>query len=184
MLIGITGQKFSGKDTFAGQLIRNYSFQERRFAYPLKEMLRAMYRAAGLPEAEIERRIEGDLKEEPCDLLAGRTPRHAMQTLGTEWRNMIAPDLWIRQWEHRIRFSHNQNIVVPDVRFQAEAEAIRRHHGIIVRVVRPMNGSNDFSRHISETEMTGIQVDATVYNDGTIEDLWAKADKLYRSVSV
>jgi len=184
MLIGITGQKFSGKDTFAGQLIRNHGFQERRFAYPLKEMLRAMYRAAGLSEVEIERRIEGDLKEEPCALLGGRTPRYAMQTLGTEWRNMISPDLWLIQWEWRLRFSHNQNIVVPDVRFQDEAEAIRRHRGIIVRVIRPTNNSNDFSRHVSETEMTGIQVDATVYNDGTIEDLWEKADKLYRSMLV
>ena len=35
----------------------------------------------GLGEAH----IEGALKEVPCELLGGKTPRYAMQTLGTEW---------------------------------------------------------------------------------------------------
>jgi hypothetical protein len=51
-------------------------WRQVKFAGPLKSMCMAL----GLTEAH----IEGHLKEVPCELLCGQTPRHAMQTLGTE----------------------------------------------------------------------------------------------------
>ncbi len=50
-------------------------------------------------DAATEDKIEGSLKAKPCSLLAGKTPRHAMQTLGTEWgRNCIGDGFWINLW--------------------------------------------------------------------------------------
>ena len=95
MLIGICGLKWNGKTTSAMYLKQRHDFVHTKFAMPLKNMLRSMWRSVGLDEETIERKIEGDLKEVPCEFLNGHTPVHAMQTLGTEWgRVCISPTLW------------------------------------------------------------------------------------------
>ena len=101
-LVGITGRKYHGKDTVARELVLN-GFSIVRFAGPLKDMMRAFYRAHDINEAVIERKIEGDLKEHPCPLLRGKTPRYAMQTLGDEWgRQLISADLWTESLAYRL----------------------------------------------------------------------------------
>lgn len=125
VIVGFSGRIGSGKTYAADHLVAKYAFVRKKMAGPLKDMLRAI----GLTDEH----IEGRLKEKPCDLLCGRTPRHAMQTLGTEWgRNIIAEDLWIRLWEHSIRGL--ERVVVDDVRFANEADAVRRAGGIVVRL--------------------------------------------------
>ena len=175
MIIGLTGLKRSGKDTFAQALV-DQGFELVRFADPLKEMLRTMYRCAGLDAETIERKIEGDLKEEPCPVLLGKTPRHAMQTLGTEWRDLIDRDLWTSIWLGKA--AAGNPMVVPDVRFHHEAMVIRRMGGLIVRIYRPGQQSSDI--HISEQEMMQIPADHVVLNDGTIEDLHKKAKDILK----
>ena len=88
MIIGLTGYAGCGKSTVADYLVKKHGFTLIKFAGPLKAMMRAL----GLGERE----IEGDLKEKPCGLLAGRTPREAMQTLGTEWgRQHFGQNFWV-----------------------------------------------------------------------------------------
>lgn len=177
MIIGLTGLKRSGKDTFAQALV-DQGFELVRFADPLKEMLRTMYRCAGLNDETIERKIEGDLKEEPCSILLGKTPRHAMQTLGTEWRDLIDRDLWTSIWLGKAAVGNP--MVVPDVRFHHEAMVIRRMGGTIVRIWRPGQSMADF--HVSETEMMSIKPDHVIENDGTIEELQAKVKDILNEV--
>src|SRR6516164_9279263 len=93
-VVGFAGRMHSGKTTAALELIR-YGFVRVRFAGPLKSMLHAL----GLTPAE----LDGDLKEQPCALLGGVTPRHAQQTLGTEWgRACITPEVWVNAWLHAV----------------------------------------------------------------------------------
>lgn len=180
MLIAITGQKFCGKDTLAKCFV-DYGFELARFADPLKEMIRAMYRCAGLTETEIERRIEGDLKEVPCELLGGKTPRYAMQTIGTEWRDMIDRNLWINQWLRKVTstLADGGHVVVPDLRFTHEYNIVRSLGGHVLRVKRDAVGSNDLSGHISETEMSDIPADIVINNNGSLEELHGKARGAY-----
>ena len=72
-LIGIAGRLGSGKTLAADTLCVNHNFVKVKFAKPIKDMMRTL----GLDD----RHIEGHLKEEPCDLLDGETPRWAMQSL-------------------------------------------------------------------------------------------------------
>ena len=58
------------------------------FAGPLKAMLRAYCEAVGVGPAMTEAMIEGGLRELPSPYLAGRSPRYAMQHLGSASRNM------------------------------------------------------------------------------------------------
>ena len=86
-LIAFCGYMGSGKSFAADYLIEKYGYTRVKFAGPLKDMLHTM----GLTEEE----IEGGDKDKPSDLLCGRTPRWAMQSLGTEWgRECIGENLW------------------------------------------------------------------------------------------
>lgn len=172
LLIALTGLAGSGKSTAAAQLAAR-GFHVHKFAGPLKEMLRSLYREAGVPPDDIERRIEGDLKEKPCELLGGQTPRHAMQTLGTEWgRGCISEDLWVRAWTARaaVELFNGRNVVVDDCRFENEAQAALDQLGIIIEIVRPGQETLT-SGHSSENGIPDNLVSARVINDSTPEVL-------------
>lgn len=155
-VIVLTGQAGSGKSTIAAQLAAQ-GYTVVKFAGPLKAMLRAL----GLTDAE----IEGDLKEKPCPLLGGRTPRYAMQTLGTEWgRNLIAPDLWVAAWQHAVRgvLASGGRVVVDDCRFRNELAAAMEMGGVAVRLVRDGAGT---VAHVSETGLDAVELPKVVNDD-------------------
>lgn len=155
IIIGFAGRAGAGKTTAAQHLVQHHGFERVRFAGPLKAMMRAL----GCTEEE----VDGARKEQPCDLLGGRTPRQAMQWLGTEWgRDMIAPDLWTRAWEYAA--AGKSRVVVDDVRFPNEVEAIRQLGGVVVQIV-PVGEFPDattLAGHISERG--GLDIDAHIVN--------------------
>jgi hypothetical protein len=170
VLIALTGPAGAGKSTAAESLETAHGFARIRFADPLKNMMRSLYRDAGLDEAQIERRIEGDLKEVPCDILCGRTPRHAMQTLGTEWgRDHIHPSFWVMLW-HR-RAAPHKRVVAEDCRFENEAKTIHNSGGTIIQIQRQAALSKT-STHASESG--GLPVDIILSNDGDKQSLWQR----------
>lgn len=147
-IVAFTGLAGSGKSTAAAYLA-TLGYTRTRFAAPLKAMLRALYVNVGLEDAEIDRRIEGDLKEAPDPLLAGRTPRYAMQTIGTEWgRDLIGYNFWVDLWAARV--AGEGKFVVEDCRFANEATAVANAGGIIIRVNAPWAGSASGAGHSSE----------------------------------
>lgn len=134
VLIGLSGRAGSGKTYASNHLVSRYGYTRVKFADPLKDMLRAV----GLTEEH----IEGKLKEEPCDLLCGKTPRFAMQTLGTEWgRNLIGDGLWGSLWSARVEslLSQEALVVTDDVRFSNEAERIKSMGGIVIGLESPVS---------------------------------------------
>lgn len=163
MIVGITGLMGSGKTTAARRLIDVHGFTRHRMAGPLKAMLHCL----GLDE----RHTDGDLKEVPCDLLGGQTPRHAMQTLGTEWgRGLISPDLWISAWRATLPEGH---VVVDDIRFANEADAVRAAGGIVVRIDRPGLSASEH-----ESERLDFGADHVIANDGPLARLYHEVDRI------
>ena len=129
----------------------------------------------------------------PC----GLTPRKALQTLGTEWGRAMHPDTWVRILVRRAKGSDVLNafgekvgytvrrVVVSDVRFKNEFDAIKADGGKMIRVVRPVdNGMRGAAAvHASETEQDSIPdyaFDAVVRNDGTIPQLSAAVKEIVR----
>jgi hypothetical protein len=162
-IIGLTGLMGSGK-SLAAQELERIGFTRTRFAGSLKDMMRVL----GLTEEE----IEGSLKETACALLGGKTPRYAMQTIGTEWgRELIDPELWVNVWKHKVStIAPRVSVSVEDVRFPNEAEAVRSLGGIVVRITRGVTKAG--SGHASEA--MDFQADYHVENDGTIEQFQQK----------
>ena len=67
-------------------------------------------------------------------------------------------------------------VVLTDVRFPNEAEAIQAAGGRLVRVVRPGQDTSD--QHISETALDDLVADVEIQNDGTLDELRAAARAL------
>lgn len=170
-VIGLAGLARSGKSTAAAHLVSHHGYVRVRFADPLKAMMRAI----GLGHAE----VDGDLKETPCAILMGATPRRAMQTLGTDWaRDCIHPDFWISLWQRSACdiLDHGGKVVVDDVRFQNEVDMIKRVGGTVVRVDRA--GLERSSSHVSEN--FDFAVDQILKNDGSVDDLFRRVDGVLR----
>lgn len=176
-IIGIAGKKGHGKDAAALCFIRR-GFVHLRFADPLKLMLRTFYRCHGVEERDIQRKIDGGMKELPCMLLNGKTPRAAMQTLGFEWgRQQISPSLWVDSCITRA--GKHDKVVIPDVRFANECAAIQNAGGSVILVdASERVPDNAHSQHASETGVLQLEVDYTVANNGDLAALHKKIDDL------
>lgn len=99
--------------------------------------------------------------------------RRLLQRLGTEGgRNILGENIWV---DTAFARAQGDKIVVTDVRFPNEAEGIRTRGGRVVRVERP--GTGPRNQHPSETSLVDYEFDATILNDGTIEDLHARVRK-------
>lgn len=161
-LVGFAGLIGSGKTTAAIYLIAEHRFVNVKFAGPLKDMCKAL----GLTDDE----INGPLKEQPCALLDGKTPRWAQQSLGTEWgRNCISPNLWTNAWQRRLAQMGDINVCCDDVRFPNEAALIRELGGQVIMVVREGQKQGE---HVSER--FDFEPDLIIYNNGTIGEFETK----------
>lgn len=153
-IIGFSGLIGSGKTWAADVLIQRHGFKKVRFAGPLK----AMCAALGMTYEE----IDGHDRNKPSDLLCGRTPRYALQTLGTEWgRQIIGENLWVNAWLRAVEaiIPAHLPVVVDDVRFENEAAAVRSLGGKVIRIHRPGLAVGD---HASEQ---GCSFDYCIDND-------------------
>lgn len=167
-IVLLTGHAGSGKTTIAMHM-GCMGYSRVRFAEPLKCMLRSL----GLTKEE----LDGHTKETPCELLGGKTPRHAMQTLGTEWgRNLIDPDLWTRAWQ-KVVHEVGGDIVVDDCRFPNEVAAAREVGDVSVfRLVREGAGlSGAAGSHVSEKL---LPFDFVILNNGSVEEAADKIDRI------
>lgn len=174
----------SGKSTAAAAL-EAIGYERLPFAGPLKRMIRSLLLDLGQSEEEADRALTTE-KEEPCILLNTVTPRQLLQTLGTDWgRQMIAEDLWVRAWKGRAisALGDGRMVVVDDVRFWSEAQAIVDFGGAMVRVLRPDGASSTFSRHASEGGLEFWPFDHTIVNDGSIADLQQQILQLHENLS-
>ncbi|MBB4192832.1 deoxynucleotide monophosphate kinase [Rhizobium aethiopicum] len=169
-VVAFTGQAGAGKSTATRYLVEQHDYTLVKFAGPLKDMMRAI----GLAEDQ----IEGDLKETPTRLLQGKTPRHAMQALGTEWgRDLIGKDFWTFLWEHRALqvIDAGGRVVTDDCRFPNEAQLIRRLGGDIYKIAGRGGIAGD---HVSERGC-GDQ-DLVIANAGAVAELHGKIEEALR----
>ena len=165
-VIALTGLAGSGKSTASKYLVEKHGYQLVKFAGPLKDMLRAI----GLGEGH----IEGSGKETDLAMLSGHTPRHAMQTLGTEWgRKCMGGDFWTNLWRSRVDgvLAFGGRVVVDDCRFPNEASEVRSLGGVVWCLV----GRGGIAGG-HESEAGCGEADAEIRNTGDIADLRYQLD--------
>jgi len=177
MLIGLSGKAGSGKSTVT-RYLNDKGFGTRKFAGPLKAMIAALLEQQGVSPETTPDFLEGHLKEIPTDYLAGRSPRYAMQTLGTEWgRGLISQNFWVDTAMKQI-VPGDGDIIFDDVRFPNEALAIRRAGGVVVNVVRP--ALDPVEAHASEEALADFAFNYVIYNDSMMNKLYERIDTFLR----
>lgn len=171
-VIAMVGPSGSGKTTAARAVWKNARYDLYSFGTGPKVMLGALYAYMGLDFDEIRAKLHGAAKDQPCDHLGGKTPRHALQTLGTDWgREQIDPDLWVDALDRHIgglkrekdmagALVIGEKVVIDDVRFENEASFVLDHYGHLVRPVGLADEGRD--GHVSEHAWANIP--ATTFN--------------------
>jgi hypothetical protein len=182
-IIGVTGRKYSGKDTIANKILQSvmYDTDIYCFKYGMANPARAIGEILGFTEEEM---LDPELKEQPS------------RELGIIWRDFakwflndmmkdelkkhwphIDDGIWVRLAERNIlnesQWSDKNLAVISDIRFDVEAEFIKKYNGIIIHVRRP---DEYIDTHVSESGISEAYIDYRVVNDGTIENLEEKID--------
>lgn len=181
-IIGVTGRKGNGKDTIGKILFDKYGYIRVAFADSLKEACRSIFHFT-------DNQLYGTEKETIDEYWKVR-PRHVLQFVGTElFREQISSvipwvekDIWIKSVEKKIlsirELNSHAHIVVTDVRFQNEVDAIRKLGGIVIRVSRP-SLQNKLDTHSSELEIDKLDVDMDILNDSTVDELQTKIVQMF-----
>ena len=167
MIISFVGFKQIGKTTAAKYMEETYGFRRIN----MKDALVAEVRA-NFPDL-LELMADGLTVD---DLFIQKPPlmRALLQNYGTEVRRKDDEKYWTQQWRAEAT-EQGGHIVVDDVRFHNEAEAVRGINGVIVRLTRPdveTGGS-----HSSEVEQLEIKEDYAIECEkGDFEKLYKELD--------
>ena len=207
MIIGFVGFIGSGKDTAADYLVNFHGFRRDSFANTLKDAVAAVFGwdrvlLEGRTKEAREWREQVDTWWANRLGISELTPRWILQRWGTEvCRRGFHDDIWIASVENKMRKT-TDNIVISDVRFPNEIKAIHNAGGLVVRIKRGpepewyedavnMNAGNTnmswmisktrmekLGIHASETAWVGGDIDHTISNDGSIDDLFTQIRNL------
>lgn len=134
-------------------------------------MTAVLLRTLGYDMETILEMLEGELKEKPL-FPNGVTPRHLMRTLGTEWgRDCVYGNLWVdlALIQASRLMEAGKSVVIDDLRFPNEYEAIKDRGGECWSVDRP--GKKIETDHPSEGLLDSYPFDKTINNGGSLEDL-------------
>ncbi|MGW2863105.1 deoxynucleotide monophosphate kinase family protein [Streptomyces sp. NPDC001205] len=175
-LIGLSGAARAGKDELGRALVER-GWQRKAFADKVRDFLYQIN--PWLPDDEINGsyQLADEVDRYGWEQVKEGHPavREALQRCGTEaGRHVLGPDVWVNAL-----FQDEQDwdapVVITDVRFPNEAQAIKDRGGLVVEVRRPKQILINGADHISENALKDWDFDVIVLNTGTIEDLHKSA---------
>lgn len=209
MIIGLNGNPGTGKDTVANYLVAEHGFVRIAFADRLRELTAAINPIVGwrpttgqcgcnchnpqwgmhvhhvvacchpTPGGPVH---WNDAIEMYGGYEAARVHypemRRFQRYFGTECvRDGIDPNYWVEYV--RKQAAHEDNVVIPDMRFWNEADAVRKWGGKTVLITRP---GTEGSEHRSDNDLSDWSFDHVINNDGGFFDLYEAALDMVRAL--
>lgn len=177
MIVGIGVNYQVGKDTAAAALCRDLGYRKQAFADPLRELAQIadpmITPMTGSVNVNIGHgRLLWTVKGVGWDEAKRMFPevRRFLQDLGVGARRVIGEDVWVNALFNRVA-SPDERVVIPDVRFRNEAEAVKARGGFLIRIDRPGHHGDS---HESERDLDGwTDWDLVVSNSGSLVELEA-----------
>jgi len=192
-IFGINGPIGSGKDSVA-EALAPYGFVRLSFSDPLRIAGALTY---GIP---LRYFLDRSLKDLPLPN-SPMSPRRVIQLLGTEVVRAIHDRIWVKRnllrmasamhdlsgysknSPERLSVTNGIKAIVPDVRFQNEADFVRFVDGRVVKLSRPTTGVvtpsvNTAVNHSSELGVSDSSSDIHLVNIGSLTDFHAESAKV------
>ncbi len=187
MIVGIGHNMQVGKDTAAEALCRELGFRKLCFADPLRELamladplVSSATRTVnvGVGHGRLAWAIQGLGYEEAKRVYP--EVRRFLQELGLGARRVFGDEFWVEHTMKQARQAemHGGRIVIPDVRFLNEAEAVKDAGGLLLKITRPGHHGDG---HRSEVELAQYDGwDHVIENTGSIPELQQQVVQLVR----
>ena len=186
-LIGLMGKKRTGKDTFANVLVEKHGYERVALADPLRDAALALDPIMGTFPLNVngivrvrEWRLSDVIDELGWEKAKDYVPevRRTLQRLGTESIRSLDDEFWIRTAFARIDAlrAEGKPVVVTDVRYPNEADAIRDAGGYLARIVRDLPEDGD--AHASEKSLDDYHENLRIPNNGSKSDFEYMANSL------
>lgn len=184
LLIGLSGKAGSGKSTVGDYLAGAHGYAQFAFAGALKEVVQTAFHFTDEQMA---------FKKEAVDPRCGKSPRWCLQHFGSAFQ-----EVWPKVWIYNLCFEildfqaalGQHHIVVTDVRFRDEAEALKKMGAVLVRIERDKDHSLEacatgIEGHISEMDLDGWEGwDYRIANDGSMADLAADVENMLTALAL
>lgn len=197
MIIGFGGYPHSGKDTCAAYLIKEYGFERKAFADPVKKGIAELLGIEFWQVDELKNNIDAEVSLSikklqlvetahrmadatftyNNDLLTVKQMRDFIIAYAESIKSVFGHDFWVDRTLPVGGFYAGRKIAIPDVRFANESDRIHSLGGVVIRLERPETQSeyHDGRGH-------NIDADFTLNNDGSIEDLYEQLDNLLTTI--
>jgi hypothetical protein len=188
LVVGIAGKKRAGKNTVAEMVVDQWHGAD---VYALVVGFASLMKLSAMRALGFDFEEHGDLvaladsvKDHQRPFIAVSwydergvvvghhrlTARRYLQLYGTEaHREIFGDDFWVRALFDSPHLEGVDLLVIPDVRFDNEAQAIRDRGGVVWEVIRDLEGVVD--GHVSEDGLSPDLIDRVIDNQGTLDDL-------------
>lgn len=196
-IIGLSGRKRSGKDTLAAHFVEKHGFTRFAFADPLREAVLALDPLVSVQQDEqylinwykpawdvSYLRLSNIVRELGWEKAKGiREVRRLLQAFGSESIRTLDDTFWVRITMEKVDALPGP-VVITDMRFPNEYDAVKDRQGTLVRVTRGSFEIRKEELHVSETALDHHDFDWVAHNGGTIEDLYHHIDRWWNSRQV
>ncbi len=205
-IVGIGGKLASGKDAISDRLVEQHGWVKFGMSDALGEALYTLnpWIPVGIPMKKDRKHMLARLvervrsREEFTAVIRYKElfddvgyvkakendeVRRLLQVLGTEvGRKQISESIWTDIAARKVReaaAAGAPGVILTGVRFPNELEMIEDDlEGETWWVHRPITNNNETAGHASENSVSAVDFELTIYNDGTLDDLYAKVDAL------
>lgn len=183
-VIGITGPKRAGKDTSALYLKSMFDYEPLAFADPMKDILCLTF---GISRETLDdfknnpstSKILGDKYSSEYTYEFTTDMRQVLQRFGTEaMKKHFGTDVWAQKLVQDALMWDMENVVVSDLRFLNEYEYLKEHSDTLTIIRIHKDSKEEEDSHSSEQEYKQIQADYEISNNGTLQELYNKLNKI------
>jgi hypothetical protein len=183
-IIGLGHFSRAGKDSLANYLLlsckrRKLKAIKMPFAWKLKQICHELYAWAGLREPEYYDTATGEKYRDVNLPALGMTPVEIWVAFGTPAvREKVYDMTWV---DYVLKTKHDADVlIIPDVRFPNEVEAIKEAGGFLIKVVRPGVKPKQTVADQALVDYDGW--DDVVGKSGKLDELHEYAKKLAASI--